>query len=86
MLIDRERGPSSSGPARHEDAFTIPNRLPVFPLPNVVFFQKTYLPLHMFEPRDRRMVADVTMGGQSTYPWKNNSCWKRTDSTGGLVG
>lgn len=64
MLIDRERGPSTPGPAKHEDTFTIPNRLPVFPLPNVVFFPKTYLPLHVFEPRYRRMVADVTIGGQ----------------------
>mgnify|MGYP001344368474 FL=1 len=64
MLIDRERGPSTPGPAKHENSFIIPNRLPVFPLPNVVFFPKTYLPLHVFEPRYRRMVADVTMGGQ----------------------
>lgn len=64
MLIDREGGPSNTGPAKYEDAFIIPNRLPVFPLPNVVFFPKTYLPLHVFEPRYRRMVADVTIGGQ----------------------
>jgi uncharacterized protein len=64
MLTDRERGPSTPGPAKHEDAFVIPNRLPVFPLPNVVFFPKTYLPLHVFEARYRRMVADVTIGGQ----------------------
>ncbi|MBH0207803.1 MAG: peptidase S16, partial [Nitrospira sp.] len=31
----------------------MPDRLPVFPLPNVVFFPKTYLPLHIFEPRYR---------------------------------
>ncbi len=64
MQIDRERGPSYPGPAKHEEPFVIPNRLPVFPLPNVVFFPKTYLPLHVFEPRYRRMVADTTMGGQ----------------------
>jgi len=64
MLMDRERGPSNPGSAKYEEAFIIPNRLPVFPLPNVVFFPKTYLPLHVFEPRYRRMVADVTMGGQ----------------------
>lgn len=33
--------------------------LPLFPLPNVVFFPKTRLPLHVFEPRYRRMVADA---------------------------
>lgn len=36
----------------------------MFALPNVVFFPKTYLPLHIFEPRYRRMVADATAGGQ----------------------
>ena len=33
--------------------------LPVFPLPNVVFFPRTVLPLHVFEPRYLAMVADV---------------------------
>jgi len=31
----------------------------VFPLPNVVFFPKTNLPLHIFEPRYRQMVNDT---------------------------
>ena len=65
MQTDRERGTSDRSPSnKHAEPFPIPNRLPVFPLPNVVFFPKTYLPLHIFEPRYRRMVADVTMGGQ----------------------
>jgi Lon protease-like protein len=33
-------------------------QIPVFPLPDVVFFPDTVLPLHVFEPRYRRMVAD----------------------------
>lgn len=33
--------------------------LPLFPLPNLVFFPKTRLPLHVFEPRYRQMVADA---------------------------
>lgn len=33
--------------------------IPVFPLPNVVFFPKTHLPLHIFEPRYRQMVKDA---------------------------
>lgn len=33
-------------------------RIPIFPLPNVVFFPHTALPLHIFEPRYRQMVAD----------------------------
>lgn len=33
--------------------------LPLFPLPNVVFFPHTRLPLHVFEPRYRQMVKDA---------------------------
>ncbi|HVT45241.1 MAG TPA: LON peptidase substrate-binding domain-containing protein [Thermoanaerobaculia bacterium] len=36
--------------------------LPLFPLPNVVFFPGTRLPLHVFEPRYRRMVTDALAG------------------------
>lgn len=32
---------------------------PLFPLPNVVLFPDTWLPLHVFEPRYRRMVEDA---------------------------
>jgi hypothetical protein len=38
---------------------SIPNVIPLFPLPNVVFFPRTYLPLHVFETRYRRMVMDA---------------------------
>ena len=41
------------------DAFSIPRIIPIFPLPNVVLFPDTYLPLHIFEPRYRDMVADA---------------------------
>jgi Lon protease-like protein len=33
-------------------------QLPVFPLPDVVLFPHTLLPLHIFEPRYREMVRD----------------------------
>ena len=33
--------------------------LPIFPLPNVVFFPKMILPLHVFEPRYKRMIRDT---------------------------
>ncbi len=38
--------------------------LPIFPLPNVVFFPRTVLPLHIFEPRYRQMVADALEGNR----------------------
>jgi Lon protease-like protein len=33
--------------------------LPIFPLPDVVLFPNVFLPLHIFEPRYRDMVADA---------------------------
>jgi len=39
-------------------------RIPIFPLPNVVFFPKVLLPLHIFEPRYRQMVSDAIGGDQ----------------------
>jgi uncharacterized protein len=38
--------------------------LPLFPLPNVVLFPHTRLPLHIFEPRYRQMIHDVLEGDQ----------------------
>jgi len=38
--------------------------VPLFPLPNIVFFPKTFLPLHIFEPRYRAMVRDASEGDQ----------------------
>jgi hypothetical protein len=38
--------------------------IPIFPLPNVVFFPHTLLPLHIFEPRYRQMLADCLFGGR----------------------
>jgi uncharacterized protein len=37
----------------------LPPLLPLFPLPNVVLFPRMPLPLHVFEPRYRAMVADA---------------------------
>ncbi len=39
------------------------SRLPVFPLPRVVFFPGTALPLHLFEPRYRRLAQDCMGNG-----------------------
>ncbi len=35
---------------------------PLFPLPNVVLFPQALLPLHIFEPRYRKMTADALDG------------------------
>ncbi len=40
----------------------LPPSIPLFPLPNVVLFPNVFLPLHIFEPRYRRMVADALAG------------------------
>lgn len=42
-----------------EKKVTIINEVPIFPLPNLVFFPKTLLPLHIFENRYRKMVEDA---------------------------
>src|SRR5262245_4459107 len=40
----------------------LPPTIPIFPLPNVVLFPNVFLPLHIFEPRYRDMVADALNG------------------------
>lgn len=40
----------------------LPDLIPIFPLPNVVLFPNVFLPLHIFEPRYREMVADALDG------------------------
>jgi len=40
----------------------LPSRIPIFPLPNAVLFPEADLPLHVFEPRYRRMVRDALQG------------------------
>ncbi|MFA5908395.1 MAG: LON peptidase substrate-binding domain-containing protein [Vicinamibacterales bacterium] len=39
-----------------------PSSLPIFPLPTVILFPNVFLPLHIFEPRYRQMVADALAG------------------------
>jgi Lon protease-like protein len=64
MQTDHER--EHHGPDQRDTItpFSIPARIPLFPLPNVVLFPKTYLPLHIFEPRYRAMVSDAAKNGQ----------------------
>ena len=40
----------------------LPSRIPVFPLPETVLFPGTILPLHVFEPRYRQLVAEHLVG------------------------
>lgn len=37
----------------------LPKIIPIFPLPNFVFFPDVTAPLHIFEPRYRQMIAEV---------------------------
>jgi uncharacterized protein len=53
----------SDFPSAESAPFPLPELVPVFPLPNVVFFPETFLPLHIFEPRYRHMVQDATNQG-----------------------
>lgn len=39
-------------------------RVPIFPLPETVFFPRVLLPLHLFEPRYLQMAEDVLSGDQ----------------------
>ncbi len=64
MQTDHGREPHGHDRRDSATPFPIPSRIPVFPLPNVVLFPKTYLPLHIFEPRYRTMVSDAAMSGQ----------------------
>ena len=64
MQTDHGREQHGRDQRNNVTPFPIPARIPVFPLPNVVLFPKTYLPLHIFEPRYRAMVSDAAMSGQ----------------------
>lgn len=65
--------------------------LPIFPLPNVVFFPFTLLPLHIFEPRYRQMVGDALKGHRQIGMTLLQPGWERgyqgspdVFSTGGM--
>jgi Lon protease-like protein len=42
-----------------EKVAELPRIIPLFPLPNLVLFPGVAVPLHIFEPRYREMIADV---------------------------
>jgi len=51
--------------------------LPIFPLPNVVLFPNVFLPLHIFEPRYREMVADALKSDRLIGMTLLRSGWQR---------
>ena len=51
--------------------------LPLFPLPNVVLFPNVFLPLHIFEPRYREMVADAVASDRMIGMVLLGSGWDR---------
>lgn len=46
----------------NSEPVSVPELVPVFPLPEAVLFPRQLLPLHIFEPRYRAMVADALAG------------------------
>lgn len=52
----------SARPGAVPGAGTLPSVIPIFPLPDVVLFPDVALPLMIFEPRYRAMVADALKG------------------------
>src|SRR4029078_8759483 len=50
--------------------------IPIFPLPNVVLFPTVFLPLHIFEPRYREMVADSLAGDRMIGMVLLRPCWE----------
>jgi Lon protease-like protein len=45
-------------------AIALPATIPIFPLPDVMLFPGMSVPLHIFEPRYRAMVADALKGNR----------------------
>lgn len=44
--------------------FKLPEEVAVFPLPNVILFPQVEIPLYIFEPRYRKMLADTLAGNK----------------------
>jgi uncharacterized protein len=51
--------------------------VPIFPLPDVVFFPETVLPLHLFEPRYRQMITDCLAGDRRLAVVMLRPGWER---------
>jgi len=55
----------------------LPEIIPIFPLPNFVLFPGVKVPLHIFEPRYREMVAEVAMDHGIIGVMMLNGNWER---------
>ncbi len=55
----------------------LPDIIPLFPLPNVVFFPRMPLPLHVFEPRYRAMMRDAIAGARLIGMVLLRGAWER---------
>lgn len=55
-------------------------RIPLFPLPGVVLLPGTLLPLHIFEPRYRALVADALAGDRMIGMAMLKRGWEERDS------
>jgi uncharacterized protein len=62
----------------------VTRRIPIFPLPGVVLLPGTLLPLHIFEPRYRAMVADALEGDRTIgmAMWRDGA---EDDAGGGVT-
>ena len=49
-------------PAAASAQTTLPERIPIFPLEDVMLFPEMSVPLHVYEPRYKAMVADALKG------------------------
>jgi uncharacterized protein len=55
----------------------LPIIIPLFPLPNLVLFPGVRVPLHIFEPRYREMIADVAHGDRIVGMMLLKGEWER---------
>jgi Lon protease-like protein len=56
-------------------------RIPLFPLPGVVLLPGTILPLHIFEPRYRAMIADALGGNRMIGMAKLKPGWEESEDS-----
>ena len=62
LWLPGSSGAQSAGPGTAPGGGTLPSVIPLFPLPDIVLFPDVRLPLMIFEPRYRAMVADALKG------------------------